>query len=90
MNETFRFQRTESAVSTVVDGVEILLDSESGNYYSLNSVASDVWRLLEKPATVPEISGRICDDYEVDPDVCTRSVEGLLDDLLKHGLVQKV
>mgnify|MGYP006284935521 CR=1 FL=1 len=88
MEDGERYQRSVRAVSANVDGEEILLDSEVGVYFSLNEVASDVWQLLEKPATLSELVAGVCDIYEIDEAACRKALIDLIEDLRKHRLIE--
>ena len=82
-----KFRRSETAVSTNIDGEEILLDSEAGIYFALNEVASDVWQLLDQPITLIEIVAFICDAYDVSESECKEAIENLLAELGRHKLI---
>lgn len=83
-----RYERARSAVSTNVDGEEILLDSERGVYFSLNEVATDVWRIMAKPTTLNELVKEICNLYEVDEATCEGAILDLMKDLQEHRLIE--
>ncbi len=81
--------RTSSVLQSEVDGDIVALDVEKGQCYGMNTVASQVWALLEAPMTPAQICARLEADYEVDEDTCRAQVLGLLEDLLAEGLVKR-
>ena len=81
-------RRTDSQVSTAMEGETILLQLESGNYFSLNEVGALVWNELEAPRTVQELCDRVCTEYEVDAQLCLRDVMQLIQHLLKEQMVE--
>ena len=52
-----------------VEGQTVLLDIESGEYFSLNDVGKSVWDLCDGSRTVAQVADAICADYDVPPDV---------------------
>ena len=72
-----------------VDGEVIALDVEQGQCYGLNSVATRVWQLLERPASIDEISDTLVGEYDVGEEDCRTQVRQLVDDLVSAGLVKK-
>lgn len=81
-------RRTDSQVSTAMEGETILLQLESGNYFSLNEVGALVWNELEAPRTVQQLCDRVCSEYEVDAQHCLRDVTQLIEHLLKEQMVE--
>lgn len=73
-----------------VDGQMVLLDVEKGQYFGLNEVGLVIWRRLEKPATVAELSEAVMEEFEVETSQCEQDVIVLLRELKEHGLVQLV
>lgn len=67
----------------------VLLDTQQGQYFALNSVASDCWALLADGRDLDEISDRIAQTYDVTADACRADIASLLDDLFHAGLVAK-
>jgi len=75
-------------VSADLDGEAVILNLESGVYYSLDQVGAHIWILIQEPRTVHEIRDAILDEYEVEPDRCERDIVSLLDQLADAGLVE--
>jgi hypothetical protein len=71
-----------------MEGEMILLQLESGNYFSLNEVGALVWNQLEAPRTVQQLCDRVCAEYDVDAQVCVRDVTQLIQHLLKEQMVE--
>jgi hypothetical protein len=66
----------------------VLLEPDAGLYYSLNEVGARIWDLLSRPISVDDLSGRIAQEYDVDPGRAREDVVRLLWDLLEHGLAE--
>lgn len=65
----------------------VALDPEGGKCFGFNNVATSVWRELEHPKSFDELREVLLDEYDVDPEECTRELRELLDDLSARGLV---
>jgi hypothetical protein len=73
------------------DGETVLLDVHRGRYHLLNSTASRVWELLDRPTTVAALAQAICDEHELPADATIASVEQdverLTRELVTRGLI---
>ncbi len=65
----------------------VLLDLESGCYFSLNAVGAFIWHQLERGETSTAIVERIVAEYEVATAQAAADLDALLSDLIGHGLV---
>jgi hypothetical protein len=75
-------------VSTDLDGETVILNLESGTYYSLDPVGTRIWSLIQESKTVGEIRDIILEEYEVEPDRCEQDIIALIEQLVDTGLVQ--
>lgn len=85
-----RFLRSDSASSVNVDGEEIILNSDNGNYISLNPVAADVWHMLGTPRSIDEIVAKIVETYEVELMQCEHDISRLMEDMKVSGIVVEI
>lgn len=65
----------------------VALDPNAGNCFGFNSVATSVWRNLEQPKSFGQLREALLEEYQVDPDQCSRELTELLQDLSAKGLV---
>ena len=65
----------------------VLINLDSGNYYSLNRPAADVWGLMEKGCAAGEIAERMVRLYEGDSAQIEAGVHRLLTELHKEGII---
>jgi len=75
-------------VSADLSGEAVILNIESGMYYSLDKVGAHIWSLIQEPRTVNEIRAAVLREYEVEPDRCERDIVTLLEQLADAGLVE--
>ena len=75
-------------ISSEVGGETVALNLKSGIYYSLNSVGSRIWQLIQEPRSVRDIRRAILDEFDVDEQRCETDVHNLLKELAAKGLVE--
>lgn len=69
-------------------GELVVLDLNSGGYYSLEDVGIRVWHLLQEPVTLPAIRDAILAEYDVDAARCENDLRALLADMAARGLIE--
>ena len=70
-----------------VDDEIVALNIDRGTCYGLNSVGSQIWRLVVGPIGVDDICACLLKKYRVDPSRCEREVLELLNELESEGLI---
>lgn len=65
----------------------VLLDLDSGIYYSLNPLGALIWSHLERGATPAAIIAAITAEYDVQPDVAAADLQAFLAELRARNLV---
>ena len=78
---------TLSLIERVIDGEAVLLDLNTGVYYSLNMIGSLIWERLDGAITVSELVRLLTEEYDVTPERAMADVQLLMTDLLGEGLV---
>ena len=85
---TTRLRRSPTAMgSELADGF-VIMDIESGHYFSLNETGSAIWRALERPVTKAEIVDALCERFEITADDCRPKVAAFLDRLGRFRIVE--
>jgi Coenzyme PQQ synthesis protein D (PqqD) len=79
---------SQDQVSSDLAGESVILNLKNGTYYGLNELGSVIWEFIQQPKTVAAICDSILEDYEVDSETCTSSVQALLSDLVNAQLVE--
>jgi hypothetical protein len=84
-----RYRAREPVLSTRVENECVLLDPDSGNYFTLNSVGSRIWfELMERPRTIEELSIDITQRYEISRATAEQDVSEVVQDLVRHKLLE--
>jgi len=88
LSSTTRVIASDTALSTTLDGEAVILETESGTYYGLNDVATQIWDTLDEPRTVAELQESILEQYDVEADRVQRDLESVLTDMAANDLVE--
>ncbi|MFC1638852.1 PqqD family protein [Patescibacteria group bacterium] len=74
-------------ISEVLDGETILINLETGNYYSMNDTGSTVWKLLQVGSGVDGMKAALVAGYEVDDSAAAKDLQAFLDTLQADELI---
>jgi ornithine carbamoyltransferase len=80
----------ETLFAQEVDGEMVLLDMRSENYYGLDAVATDIWRLLQEERNLEETVEALLEIYEVEESQLRRDLETFVSGLVEQGLAELV
>lgn len=83
-----RVQADPDLLSTEIDGETVMMDVVSGNYYSLDSIGSRIWRALAQPVAITDLCATLEREYDAPEDVIRKDVLALLDDMLARRLIR--
>ena len=78
-----------TAVSCRVGDEYTILNTANNTYYSLNQSGSELWPLLQEPATVEDLTAHLCRVFGVDTRDGADDVRSLLEELRRQGLVEQ-
>lgn len=70
-----------------MDGEKVMLNIERGKYFALDSIASRIWVIMEKPCTVKDLVSLLVREYDISDEVCLDDVLNFLNTLYSQGLV---
>ncbi len=68
-------------------GEAVILQTQTGVYYTLNLLGNRIWSFLKEPVQVRKIRDSILEEYDVGPAQCEEDLLTLLNDLHKEGLI---
>jgi hypothetical protein len=87
MNSNDRLRiNTPNIVHETIDGETVILNLDSGNYYSLVGVGAQIWGFLESGTPVRDIIERVKCNYESDGTDVDEAVNTFVSELCKEGL----
>ena len=73
-----------------LDGETVLLDTESGYYFGLNSVGTRIWELASEARPLKEIVALLVNEYAVAEHQLEKDVLGFVNSLAQRCLIQVV
>ena len=79
--------RAEGFSTAQVQDDLMMLNVEQGAYYSLDPIGAEIWKLVERPASVREIVDRLRERYAVTPEQCQADVLAFLEEMQKNGMI---
>lgn len=71
-----------------VDGEMVLLDMVSENYFGLDPVGSDIWKLLQEGNTLQQTKDTLFEIYDVTPEELENDIVEFLQKLVDAGLAK--
>ncbi len=78
---------TDDVAAKVIDGEAIIMNLSNGLYFSMDSVGSAVWEMVETGQSIDEMTSTLDARYDVDEEVIRDDVNRLLAELLTEELV---
>ena len=88
-NQRFRVN-TPTVTHETIDGEAVIINLDSGNYYSLIEVGSFIWGLVEKGASASEVQNSVLQTYQGNAQDIDRGVQELLAQLQQENLIVPV
>lgn len=77
-------------ISSTLAGEEVILNLETGIYYSLNPMGAHIWSLLATPKTISAVCEAILAEFDVERWRCLQDVQVLLGQMIDAQLVEVV
>lgn len=84
-----RVRIPEGILARLLGDELVLLNLQTGVYFSLNQVGTRIWQLLETRPSRPlrTVLETLTDEYEVDRDRCRQDLLNLVSSLREHRLL---
>jgi hypothetical protein len=80
---------SSGVVFAELDAEAILLNTRTGIYFGLDSVATRIWTLLGQDLGDEQIHALLCEEYAVDADELWSDLSCLLEQLEANGLITR-
>lgn len=88
-NQRFRVN-TPTVTHETIDGEAVIINLDSGNYYSLVDAGSFIWSLIEKGASAPEVRKVVLQTYQGNEQDIDQGVQELMAQLEQENLIVPV
>jgi hypothetical protein len=80
--------RSPAVAARMLGGEMIVMSAVDSTLFTLNEQATIIWNGADGTTPLREIvERRICQEYEVDPEVAYQDAEELAQDLVAHGIL---
>lgn len=79
--------RNGSIPTATIDGEVGLMNIETGKYYALNSIGSDIWNKLDKPISLNDLVAALVSEFDIDRQECYSQVKKFVERLIEEGIV---
>lgn len=88
MNAPTRFRVNHpTVISETIDGEAILINLDTGAYYSLRETGAALWQLIEQGAAGQQLIDELSDRYDGAPAVMAAGAQALLAELAHEQLI---
>jgi len=81
-------RRKDNHVTTELDDELILMQVGSGQFYSMDDTARDIWQRLAGPITFEQLIEQLLEHYDLDRQTCVKEVSEFLRVLENSDLIQ--
>ncbi len=85
---TDRVTVPDGVIARELDGETVLLNLDTGIYFGLDAVGTDMWRAIQDTGSVEGALRTIEAQYDADPAVLRRDLLRLVNRMLTQGLLQ--
>lgn len=76
-----------TVVSEVIEGEAVILNLDSGNYYSMEGSGAIIWELLSQGLSITEVSNWLAQTFKTNSEQMINTVTGLVEELNSEGLI---
>jgi hypothetical protein len=70
-----------------LQGEGVLLQLDTGEYFGLDEMAERMWTLMMEHGDLALVEARLLAEFEVEPEVLSRDLGSLVDELVQRQLV---
>ena len=71
----------------VYDGEAVIISPDDSTLHTLNAVGTLVWEAADGKTPVAAVVGRICEEFEVEPERAERDATAFIETLCRRGLL---
>jgi hypothetical protein len=81
------FQIAPQVLRELIDDEVVIINMQSGSYYSLTDTGAVIWEMLEQSCGRSDMLNRLVAQYDADTDTIAQSLEQLLEQLQNENLI---
>lgn len=88
MNNKRYVARAPQLAARMLGDEMMIMSANTSTLFTLNDVAAVIWEAADGATPLDEIvTNRICNQYDVVPEVALKDAENLVEQLAKHGIL---
>ena len=72
---------------TAIDDEIVLMNIDTGSFHSLKGPSVQIWNRIDGTRSTEKILSELVEQYDVEPEICSKDVSGFLCDLTQAGFV---
>ena len=90
MDVSIKLKRAEKVTFEKVADEAILIDLDTGTYFSLNNIGTEFWELFDGEKTLQELADSVAKKYKVESEMVIADLLELVEKLAKDDLLLTV
>jgi hypothetical protein len=80
--------RSKAIAARMIGGEMMVMSAADSTFFTLNEVASAIWQAADGRTPLSKIvAGRICEEFDVEPEHAQRGADHFVDELSQHGIL---
>ncbi|MGH1579288.1 PqqD family peptide modification chaperone [Planktotalea sp.] len=79
--------RSQHILASDLDDEVVMMDVESGSYFSMPGPAGRIWNLLETEQTIKSLTETLISEYDVSAEQCEAEVLPFVNSLIERDLI---
>ncbi len=80
--------RSTQVAARMLGDEMVIMSAKDSTLFTLNAVAAVIWNAADGSRTLEQIvEERVCQEFEVSPEMALKDARNLVSDLAKHGIV---
>jgi len=83
------FRPKKSVIHEKFDDETVIVNLETGCYYSLQGTGDAVWALAASGLSEPQIVSRCCESFRGEPDVIRQAISAFVESLVREALLER-
>lgn len=82
-----KVKKVKEIESADLNNEKVMINMEKGKYYALNEIGSRIYEMIEDDKSINDIIDNLLNVYDVDRNVCEKSVIKYLSSLYNAGII---
>lgn len=90
MDNDVIYTLTENAMYQKVLDETVILDAQTGQYFTLDAITTKIVDLINQQKTIQDVATEIFQSYEAPIDIITQDIGELVEEMLAKRLLKKI